>query len=152
MVVEISPGTFQCERPGCQETVIADKPNNKRSRAQAARAIELHEQRNAIHVSIVDLSTMPPNPEKPDAKRSGFAVILATTKGIEVLSRKISGRAEAEAEASIFMHTLASFDDEKQRGRNRLPKTGSVVATQKDRDNNRHICQLLAPPVIALKQ
>lgn len=151
MVVEISPDTFACERPGCQVTVTADNPNNKRSRSQAERAATLHEQRDAIHVSILDLSTVPPELKIPDALRRGYVVLLATTKEIKLLSKQISDRAQVEMEASVLMQTLASFDDEKQRGRKRLPQTGSVIATQQHRDYLRYASQLLVPPVRAFK-
>lgn len=151
MVVEISPGTYQCERVGCQEVVTADNPNNKRSRSQAERAAKLHEQRDAIHVSILDLSTVPPDLKMPDALRSGFIALLATTKEIKLLSKQIPDRAQVEMEASVLMQTLASFDDEKQRGRKRLSQTGSVIERQQHRDGLRYAGQLLVPPVRAFK-
>lgn len=147
MVVEITPGTYKCERKGCTETVTADNPNSKRSRARAERAAVLHEQKDAIHVFILNLSSMP---EKLGIPRSGFAVMLATTENITPLSERIIDQARVAVEASILIQTLDSSDYKKQRG-GRIPKADSVIAAQQHRDGLRLLHLLLAPPVVGVK-
>lgn len=149
MVAEILPGVFRCERFGCPQTVAADRPSNKRSRGQAQRAAAAHEARNAIHLAILDLSTLPP---KPNATREGFVVVGTTTEGLDVLSSVVYGdRVRAEMEASLLIEIVASADltIEERRGRGRLPRPGSVAASQRDADSQRLIGSLLNPPVVA---
>ncbi|MDP3758312.1 MAG: hypothetical protein Q8Q86_01205, partial [Candidatus Daviesbacteria bacterium] len=127
MVVEIKPGIFKCERVGCEETVTAENPTSKRSRQQAQRAAEEHEKRNAIHIVIVDLSTLP---KKPTIPKTGFGVFLASVGKIELLSTKLLGGTDAEVEASIWMET-SNHGDHIKLDKGRPPKPGSIIDRQR---------------------
>lgn len=153
MVAEISPGVFKCGRVCCQRTVTAERPNNKRSREQAHRATAAHEARDAIHAGILDLSTLPPNPNTPHARREGYVVILATTEGWEICSKKIiRGKFNDELETSIFIQMLDWEDlQREQRARRWFAKPGSIAETQGHLDNLHLIRQLAETQVVTFK-
>lgn len=151
MVAEISPGIFRCERFGCPQTVAADRPNNRRSRAQAQGAVADHERRNAIHIGILDLSTLPPDPRMPDARRTGFAIVMATLEGLEVLARKVLVSSEqAQNECSIWAQIAASGDlTREKQGRGRFTRPGSLAAAQRALDAVQAMSYLFTPPVFS---
>lgn len=121
MVAEISPGIYECERFSCNETFTAERPGNKRSRAKAQRQARSHEATDTLHIGILDLSTLPPNPDKPNAIREGFVATLSTINGLEILSRKIHpDRMDAEVEGSVVLDVFSEGLLRERRGRHKV--------------------------------